>query len=438
MQKGKDDPSHKLRTIKEGLVKITVPEFEKISSEAPVFYNPQMEFNRDISILALQNFQEELEKDIKICDLFGGSGIRGIRYKKEISGVNQVTINDISSMAIENIVFNGKNNNLSVKTIISENEEDIENNTQSKDKRELNDNTELNNNTELNEKLDLKVKQKEANILLRQGRGEFDIVDVDPFGTPSYFIDSLGYSLKKNSLACVTATDTSALCGTYKEPALRKYNASAYKSEYCHETGIRILIGFVALSFGKYKKYLIPQLSHSSQHYMRTYLKVKKGSADTDESLKTNIGYIGHCPKCLYRKTFKGIATAIDKTCPECGDDLIIAGPLWIGNIHNKDFIKGMIEKIPEKSLNTEKKILKLLNSCYEESDAPITFYDVHKISKVLKISAPKLDELMDKLKEEGYSVVRTHFNPLGIKTNADIKIIKKMVQELSSDNKKE
>ncbi len=41
-----------------------------------------MEFNRDISILALQTFQEEIEREISICDVFGGSGIRAIRYKK--------------------------------------------------------------------------------------------------------------------------------------------------------------------------------------------------------------------------------------------------------------------------------------------------------------------------------------------------------------------
>ena len=45
--------------IKEGLTIIKFPEFDKVSSSAPVFYNPKMEFNRDISILALQAFQKE-------------------------------------------------------------------------------------------------------------------------------------------------------------------------------------------------------------------------------------------------------------------------------------------------------------------------------------------------------------------------------------------
>ena len=51
-----------------------------------------------------------------------------------------------------------------------------------------------------------------------------------------------------------------------------------YKSEYCHETGIRILAGFVALTLAKYSKSIEVKLSHSTEHYMRLYIEVKKGS----------------------------------------------------------------------------------------------------------------------------------------------------------------
>ena len=79
-----------LKIIEEGNVRIKFPDFDKVSSDAPVFYNPRMEFNRDNSILALQAYQREVDRQINICDLFGGSGIRGIRYKKEIDGVGDV------------------------------------------------------------------------------------------------------------------------------------------------------------------------------------------------------------------------------------------------------------------------------------------------------------------------------------------------------------
>ena len=227
---------YNLVTITEGTTKIQFPEFDKVSSDAPVFYNPHMELNRDISILALQTFQNKQNRPIAICDLFGGSGIRGIRYKNEINSTDIISINDISETANEFEKINVELNNLQ----------------------------------------DINIYNHEASAFLRSHRGEFDVIDIDPFGTPSPFLDAAGYCARKNSLLCVTATDTSALCGTYKEPCIRKYNAKPYKSEYCHETGIRILTGYVALTLAKYKKYIEVKLSHSTEHYMRLYLEVKK------------------------------------------------------------------------------------------------------------------------------------------------------------------
>ena len=382
---------YKTKTIEEGLTKIEFPEFDKISSDAPVFYNPHMELNRDLSILAIQVFQKEEDREIDICDLFGGSGIRGIRYKNEIDGVNEVSINDISEVA----------------------------------------NHYERHNIELNNLSDIEVFQHDASMFLRMKRGEFDVIDIDPFGTPSPFLDSAGYCARRNSLLCVTATDTSALCGTYKEPCIRKYNAKPYKREYCHETGIRILAGFVALTLSKYAKCIEVKMSHSTEHYMRLYLKIKKGSKRTDESLK-NIGYISHCSNCLHRQTSNGLASAIDEICPVCGEKLIHAGPLWLGDIQDADFIQKMIEENENKKINSEKQALKLLNSCLQEADAPATFYDVHTICKSLKISAPKLDLIFDEIRNEGFDAIKTHYNPLGIKTDADINKIKEILIKLN------
>ena len=384
---------YKIKSIEEGLTKIEFPQFDKISSEAPVFYNPHMELNRDLSILAIQVFQKECERDIDICDLFGGSGIRGIRYKNEIDGVGNVYINDISETA----------------------------------------NHYERHNIELNNLENIEVHQHDASMFLRMMRGKFDVIDIDPFGTPSPFLDSAGYCAGRNTLLCVTATDTSALCGTYKEPCIRKYNAKPYKSEYCHETGIRILAGFVALTLSKYAKCIEVKMSHSTEHYMRLYLYVKKGSKKTDESLK-NIGYISHCKNCLHRQTSMGLASPIEDVCPVCGEKLIHAGPLWLGNIQDGEFIEKMIEETEYKKINTEKQALKLLNSCLSEADGPATFYDVHRICKHLKISAPKLDIIFDEIKKEGFTAIKTHYNPIGIKSNANIRDIERIILSLCED----
>ena len=160
--------NYKIKSVEEGLCKIEFPEFDKVSSKAPVFYNPHMELNRDLSILAIQVFQKRQKRDINICDLFGGSGIRGVRYKKEITGVDTVFINDISSTA----------------------------------------NFYEKHNIEINHVSDVEVHQHDASMFLRLKSGEFDVIDIDPFGTPAPFIDSAGYSSRREDDMAPAANST--------------------------------------------------------------------------------------------------------------------------------------------------------------------------------------------------------------------------------------
>ncbi len=379
-----------IKTIQEGLVTVKAPESDKVSSKAAVFYNPVMELNRDLSVLAIKAYQNELGSEISICDAFGGSGIRGIRYAKEIDDVSKVVITDINPLAI----------------------------------KYTNENIEINN---LN---NVKAYKEDSNILLRKCRGKFDVVDIDPFGTPSPYIESAGISLKAGGMICATATDTSALCGTYKEPCIRKYSAMPLKTEYCHEIGIRILAGFIARTFSKYKKCIEVKFSHSSEHYMRLYAVIKKGAKITDESLKT-IGYILHCNSCLYRTVIEGFTPKIPSNCPVCGKSFRIAGPLWCGSILNSDFVSDMLKNIEYTKINQETKALKLLNTTYLEANAPATFYDIHHICKNLKISVPRLEHIIESLEDKGYFVSRTHFKPTGIKTDAPLTILKEIILSL-------
>lgn len=376
--------------INEGQVKVRIPIFEKVSSRAPVFYNPVMELNRDLSVLALQQFKSGIDKGLSVCDAFGGSGIRGIRYSKEVSGVDKVVINDVNPRAValarENSLENGLDN--------------------------------------------ITICQKDANLILRLCKGKFNVVDIDPFGTPSPFVDSVAVNLPRNSMLAVTATDTSALCGTYPEPCIRKYGSKPLKTEYCHENGLRILAGFLSLSFARYQKFLTFKFTHSTEHYLRIYATVGKGAKKTDESLQ-NMGYITHCPICLNRKVFYGMGPIIDVKCPRCGHPVRVAGPMWCGEIQDSNFISGMIEKREKLPLNRGKDAMKLLELCRSEAGAPPTFYDVHTICSKLKISAPPMISLFELLQGEGYVASPTHFTPTGIKTSAPLEVVEQLVEKL-------
>ena len=81
---------------------------------------------------------------------------------------------------------------------------------------------------------------------------------------------------------------------------------------------------------------------------------------------------------------------------------------------------------------SNKKRINRLLNLIKEEINKPISFYNIHKLSKILKISnIPKLDALINFIREKGYIASRTHFDFLSIKTNMDINTIKETLLEL-------
>lgn len=376
--------------INEGQVRIKVPTFEKVSSRAPVFYNPVMELNRDLSVLAFNQFQSKIDSDLNICDAFGGSGIRGIRYSKEVKNTQSVVINDVNPRAVAMARKNAQENGLD----------------------------------------NITVCEKDANILLRRCKGKFNVVDIDPFGTPAPFIDSSAVNLPRDGLLAVTATDTSALCGTYPEPCLRKYSSKPLKTEYCHETGLRILAGFLSFAFARYQKYLTFKFTHSTEHYLRLYASVRKGAKKTDLNLK-EMGYIGHCFSCLNRTVHKEMKPPTVAKCPKCGGRMRVAGPLWCGEIQDSKFISGMIQKVEQIPINQENKAIKLLELCKSEVGTPPTFYDVHAVCSKLKTSAPSMISVLDLLKEDGYLVSPTHFTPTGIKTSAPLEVVETVVKKL-------
>ncbi|MDO5852135.1 MAG: tRNA (guanine(10)-N(2))-dimethyltransferase [Methanobacteriaceae archaeon] len=383
-----------VHNIYEGEVTIEVPDFEKVSSKAPVFYNPVMQLNRDMSIVVINQYRKLLDHDISICDAFGGTGIRGVRYAKEIEGVTDVTICDVNPLAID----------IANKNIMLNNLDNVE------------------------------TLKNDANIVLHSNKGLFDVIDIDPFGSPSKYTQATAANIRPGGLICITATDTSALCGTYHDPCYRKYSAKPLKTAYCHENGIRILIAHVARNLAIHQKYLHVLFSHSTEHYMRFYATIDNGGKRTNRSLN-NIGFITNCSHCLEYNTHHGYGPFMDDKCPICDNTLEVAGPMWLGNIIDKDFLKNMIESLDDLKLNTKEEINELLLKCFDEADGSIGFYDIHKICKVLKISSPKFQDVMDAIKDHGYFISRTHFKPTGMKTNMPLAEIKDLIIKIRKEN---
>ncbi|MDI6655602.1 MAG: tRNA (guanine(10)-N(2))-dimethyltransferase [Candidatus Hydrothermarchaeota archaeon] len=363
------------KEIIEGRTKLIVPEKGKFGKtetgklkRPPVFYNPRMELNRSVCCAAVKTLQEK--EEIKFLDLLAGSGAKGIRIANEAGC--EVHLNDANEKACELIKKNAELNNLRVA-----------------------------------------ISNKNANLLLQENFSAFNFIDIDPFGTPVPFLDSA--VMTSNGYLGMTATDTAPLCGVYPKACLRKYSAKPLRSEFCHEVGLRILLGYAARTCAKYSKGMKCLLSHSTEHYFRAYVRLLEGKKKADAALE-ELGYVYYCKNCLSHEYGKGSITS--KKC-KCGSKYEVAGPLWLGKIKNDEFCREVLQK--SKYLE-DKKLEKLLETITKELENPF-YYDVHKTCKKLKIEVPAMEKILDKLKKTGYKASRTHFSLTSLKTSAELPV---------------
>ena len=392
--------------VEEGEVRVLVPKLkafvkspsEYAPSKAPVFYNPVMELNRDIAVLALQAYQRTVNREISVCEPLAGCGVRGTRFAVEVDGVKKVVMNDINEKAFKLASYNVEMNKL--------------------DKRVL-------------------VRNEDANFLLSSygaPRKRFDAIDIDPFGSPTPYIDSAVRALRSGGLLALTATDMAPLCGVYPKACIRKYGGKPLRTEYCHEIAVRLLAGCLATTAAKHDMGVDILFSHSIDHYIRLYAKIEHGAKKADRTLQ-NMGYILHCFKCFHRETVKGLLLSEHHgKCGECGSKLDVAGPLWLGKIFDKHFC-GLMEREAEgKKLRFKRRIWKILALTREESEAPVTYYVLDKICDALALSTPPIKKVMEALREKGFQAFPTHFNPRGIRSNASAKAIKEIVSAFYKD----
>ena len=273
---------------------IKVPEFEKITAKSRVFYNPDMAYDRELS---LDVYRASGKKEV--CDAFSGSGIRAILYALE-GGV--VTANDVNAHAV---------------SLIHE-------------------------NAQLN-KVTLSIENEDANILFR--RSKFEVIDVDPFGSPVTYLDSVMHGLKNDSFLFVTATDTASLCGYAKKACLRKYGIKTVRTPFAKELGVRILITTIIREGSKYGFGFSVLLSYSRRHYLRVFLRATLSKKAAFLSMNM-VNPLSYCI-CGY------FSAKIQEKCPFCGRDTHFISPLYLGKIKENAFCKKMTSPLAEK-LNHE------------------------------------------------------------------------------------
>jgi tRNA (guanine26-N2/guanine27-N2)-dimethyltransferase len=421
--------------LREGNTILIVPTrslARNVPPKMPAFFNPAARLSRDISILVYGSFmalnQLLFKKEpVTFADTFSGVGARSLRVAMEVSPVDKVLLNDINPIAISAARRSAKINGIEKKCVFS---------------------------------------QKDVHLFLNNcqhnGRERYVVTDLDPFGSPSPYVDSLVRAALNGGLISVTATDTAVLYGKYPEVCFRKYYSRPINNTYSNEIAVRILLSFMALIAGRMDLSIEPIFAHSHHHYSRIYLRVHV-SSDQANRLADNIGYVTHCFTCGDRRKHPYSFPSL--VCDICKKKLSIAGPMWIKPIFDRRLISRMLGENNNKILVEEggvaslqnvpragnlshelsddtrspnykimmngtygRQILHLLNRAFLELDDLPYYYTLDEIGSMMKTSPHSMEEVSEMTLRVGFRVSRASFRPNGFKTDASIEEIKKLL----------
>ena len=337
-----------------------------------VFFNPTMELNRDITVAVLRAYRDREPRATSYLDAMAASGIRGVRAAAD--GF-EVTCCDTARDSVDLAEKNFARNDLAGR-----------------------------------------VEHRDVNALMHEE--PFDIVDIDPFGTPMPFVDS-AFSSTRN-LVCVTATDTAPLCGAHLNSGTRKYSAVPRNTDYHPEMGLRTLVSALVRTAARYDVAARPICSHVSRHYVRTYLELDHRATAAD-SLLEELGFIHHCEDCLHRdREYGWYPESVPASCPACESNRVVtAGPIWLGPVADSEFTESVRQNLSA-DMGTVSRADCLLSTVATELDTP-THYDQHRLCKQWGVPANAMDDFLSDLRAAGYDASNAQYSGTAFKTTASV-----------------
>ncbi|XP_076941810.1 tRNA (guanine(26)-N(2))-dimethyltransferase 2-like [Bidens hawaiensis] len=342
-------------------------------------------------------------KPPRVLEALSASGLRALRYAREVDGIGQVVALDNDKASVEacrrNIKFNG-----------SAASEKVESNF------------------------------ADARIYMLTHPKEFDAVDLDPYGSPSVFLDSAVQSIADGGLLMCTATDMAVLCGSNGEVCYSKYGSYPLRGKYCHEMTLRIVLACIESHANRYKRYIVPVLSVQMDFYVRVFVRVYT-SASAMKNTPLKLSYVYQCVGCdsfhlqpIGRTVSKntsvrylpGFGPVVPQECSDCGKKYNMGGPIWSDPIHDQDWVTSILAdvKAMKNRYPAFNRISAVLTTISEElPDVPL-FLSLHNLCGTLKCTSPSAVIFRSAVINAGYRISGTHVNPLGLKSDAPMDVI--------------
>lgn len=327
------------------------------------FYNPAMVVNRDLSMLVVEAWAKHRGRELDVADVLAGAGARSLRLANEVQAPIIVHANDGDPNAIDRI-HEGRAS-LGI------------------------------------EEERLQTTRGAAHAFLAARR--YDIIDIDPFGSPMPLLDAAMRAVRHDGLLCITATDTAALSGTYPRVARRRYGAwhGLHKMPWRSEVGLRILSAAVVRSAGRHDRAARPVLSVCAGHWMRVVMHVTDGRAASDKAAKA-LGEVW---------ATEGDLAAMGDRAP-AGD---YAGPIDTRPLHDPTLLTALQPEAHAIDRRTEA----LVADLQAEAEAPAFWASMPHLRRAIGRDLPKRNALMQAMRDAGFSATRTHLDPEGIRTDA-------------------
>jgi len=354
---------------------------------------------------------------ITILDALAATGLRSVRYLKEIPGVSSVTINDLDPAATTTAFKNCESNQVDTSRVV--------------------------------------IRNGDARMLMYEHASDptknFDVIDLDPYGTASPFLDSAVAAVADGGLLCVTCTDMPALSGSYPEVCFAKYGSVPLKARYCHEMSLRILLHALESAANRHKKHIVPWLSLSVDYYIRVFVRVFESPQEVKKSsLKRVMLYQStQCPS-FYAQAVGKVAShqkdgqpanfvapllTAPSQCEETGGNLRVGGPFWGDPIHDQEVVDTLLHRLTEGTENndtsllpypvpTAPRIIGLLATMSEELKDVQMYYLLPDLAATLHATVPVMINFQAALVNAGYRVSGFHHEPHAIKTDAPPKVV--------------
>jgi tRNA(guanine-26,N2-N2) methyltransferase len=168
---------------------------------------------------------------LRILEGLAASGLRSFRYAQEVPNVGVVVANDMDPVAAAAIRRNKAFGGEAVSAVVAH--------------------------------------QQDARLVMLTHEKLFDVVDLDPYGTPVQLLDAAVQAVAEGGLLCVTATDMAVLCGNASEVCWTKYGSYPVKNKACHEVAIRTLLAAIQAAAARHRRHIVPLLSVSVDFYVR-------------------------------------------------------------------------------------------------------------------------------------------------------------------------